>query len=419
MKNLINKLRELRQGGFFYILFGGTLSKLVAFFSSIVVVRLLDKSSYAALAYADNIFFYITLFSGLGMASAVLKFCVNENEQVNMAYYKFAFKWGSLFQTLVLVFVACIIYKMQLPFLEAKSLIFLLIPYGFLHYWYVLFQSFLRTRFENKKYAVSGFVQVLLTFCLSIVFVLFFGVAGVPYARTVAILFSIILFFGTVTNYLKSNFDYKLTKKEIRTFLTLAGSLLISNIFSMIMPANEAFLVNNLIKDEIVSANYKVANLIPSQLPFITSTIMVYYFPIFAKKSQEKNLWPDARNVGLNISLINGIIVICGIFLTPIIIRVAYGDAYSDTKNLSSALWMVYYLNAGFRMIPMNILPALGYVKFNVIISIASSLVHFVLDYFFITNWGINGAVFATAIIYLFTGILYWGYLYIKCRGKV
>ena len=187
----------------------------------------------------------------------------------------------------------------------------------------------------------------------------------------------------------------------------------------MIIPANETFLVNNLIRDEIISANYKVANLIPSQLPFVTNTIMIYYFPIFSKREKDPQLWQLIKKVGKYTALINILIVMVGIGITPLIIRIAYGDSYIDTAYMSNLLWGVYLINAGFRMIPMNILPALGYIKFNVIISIFSSLIHLCIDYLMIKHYGINGAVITTAITYLVTGLLYWIYVYRKCKEKL
>ena len=46
------------KGGFFHIFVGNTLVKMIAFVSSIVIVRLVDKTDYAYLTYADNLYNY-------------------------------------------------------------------------------------------------------------------------------------------------------------------------------------------------------------------------------------------------------------------------------------------------------------------------------------------------------------------------
>ena len=404
-------MKELYKGGFFHIILGGMLSKMIAFISSIVIVRLVDKEAYAALAYADNIYSYITLVAGLGMASAVLKFAIGEKEK-NYVFYRFSFLWGSLFQIVLLIAVCIVIGFTNIPFQGTKALLYLLIPYGLLYYWGSLIQSFFRTEFQNERYAKFSFLQVFLTFVLSIIGVLNIGIAGVPLARAGALIAAILLygknFFSVLVRKIS---NIKLTNIEKKSFLIMAFSLLISNVFSMIMPLNESFLVNNLIADEVITANYKVANLIPSQLAFVTSSIVIYYFPIIAKESDRAAVWKKAVSIGKWVGALIGVISIVGIVITPIILQIVYGDQYSDARLISRMLWIAYGLNAGFRMFPMNVLPAIGCTKYNVIISGASCVVHFILDYIFIQNWGIYGVVYATGLVYLGTGFLYWYYL--------
>ena len=411
LKRSVNKMKELYKGGFFHIILGGMLSKMIAFISSIVIVRLVDKEAYAALAYADNIYSYITLVAGLGMASAVLKFAIGEKEK-NYVFYRFSFLWGSLFQIVLLIAVCIVIGFTNIPFQGTKALLYLLIPYGLLYYWGSLIQSFFRTEFQNERYAKFSFLQVFLTFVLSIIGVLNIGIAGVPLARAGALIAAILLygknFFSVLVRKIS---NIKLTNIEKKSFLIMAFSLLISNVFSMIMPLNESFLVNNLIADEVITANYKVANLIPSQLAFVTSSIVIYYFPIIAKESDRAAVWKKAVSIGKWVGALIGVISIVGIVITPIILQIVYGDQYSDARLISRMLWIAYGLNAGFRMFPMNVLPAIGCTKYNVIISGASCVVHFILDYIFIQNWGIYGVVYATGLVYLGTGFLYWYYL--------
>lgn len=207
-----------------------------------------------------------------------------------------------------------------------------------------------------------------------------------------------------------------LDKIEIKSFFIMGLSLLISNVFSMIMPLNETFLVNNLISDEIITANYKVANLIPSQLSFVTSSIVIYYFPILAQERNKIIVWEKSKKIGKYILFLIGFISMIGIIVTPIIITYIYGNQYNDAKNISILLWIVNCLNAGFRMLPMNILPALGCVKYNVAVSALSSIVHLILDYIFIVKLGIYGVVYATGIVYLISGVLYWYYLAKKTK---
>lgn len=412
MNEIVKKLRSLYKRGFFHIFAGGICSKLVAFVSSIVIVRLVDKEAYAALAYADNIYSYVTLVAGLGMASAVLKYSMGENRDKNDSFYRFSMVYGTLFQVVLLVLISIVVSKVDVPFKETSALLYSLLPYGFLYYWALLLQSFFRTELKNNRYAQFSFLQILLVFILTVLGIKIAGVGAVPFARTIALVLVIAVygrpFFQRVWH---ANLQ-SLEKSEIRGFMAMAISLLVSNIFSMIMPLNETFLVNNMIADEVATANYKVANLIPSQLPFVTSSIVIYFFPILAKEQDKKKVWNRAKQIGRNVFLLIMFISLVGFIITPFIIRFVYGSKYDDARVISGILWIVYGLNAGMRMMPMNILPAVGCVKYNVILSMLSCIIHLVLDFIFIKSLGIYGAAFATGIVYLVSGVLYWYYLF-------
>ena len=77
--------------------------------------------------------------------------------------------------------------------------------------------------------------------------------------------------------------------------MSMSVALMVSNLFSMIMPINEQTLVNEILHNEIITANYRVATLIPSQMSFITQSIIIYYFTILAQK---ENI-AEARERGL------------------------------------------------------------------------------------------------------------------------
>ena len=92
-------LLGLLRGGFFHILTGNFLNKAISMVSGIVIARLVDKSSYAYLSYADNIYSYIALATGLGLPNALLKFCSADNDKsLNLAYIKYTYKVGGAYE---------------------------------------------------------------------------------------------------------------------------------------------------------------------------------------------------------------------------------------------------------------------------------------------------------------------------------
>lgn len=417
MDNIIKKIKNLFDKGFFHILLGGSLTKIIAFMSSIAVVRLLTKEEYAFLAYTDNIYAYILLICGLGTSSAILKFCTSDNSKKDTAFLSYAFKFGTIFQICLTIMIPIALSFITVAFDETRTYISILIFYPLLYFWVGLLQSFMRTQYKNKQYAYAGILQSIVVLLFSVIFAALWGVSGIIGARYIALIIVLFYCYKVIRQDINKE-KYLLSKDEKKSFISLAIALLIANVFSMIMPINENFLINNIIQSEEITANFKVASLIPSQLPFFTTAIITYYFPIFARMKNEEEIWKQSKNIGKVTLLIIGIISIVGIIISPLIIKIVYGNQYNGIDNLMTILWIINAINAGFRMLPMNILPAIGYAKFNMILSIVTCAFHFIMDYFFITHFGINGAVIAGGISYLVSGVAYWIYLKMKCGGK-
>lgn len=423
MERYISYIKKLMRGGFFHILVGGSLTKIIAFTSSILIVRFLSKNEYAYLAYADNIYSYILLVCGLGCSSAILKFCVSEDVQKNFAYFRYAIKFGTMAQVLIMTITIIIIEHVEIAFPESKKYIYSLLFYPFLYFWVGTIQSYMRSIFKNKEFAYSGIIQSCIVLGCSVIFVLIWDGYGVVGARYVALIIVSIYGLRVIIKEIgiidKKNIC--LSKSEKKEFIRLGLALLFANLFSMIMPNNESFLINNILQNANITAEYKVASLIPTQLPFFTSAIVTYYFPIFAKMENNRLIWEKVKRVGyLTGGIILGVTLV-GIFVSPVIIRIFYGEQYSNIFVLMTFLWIINAINAGFRMLPMNILPAIGHAKFNVLVAFVSCIIHFIIDYFLITYFGIKGAVFAGGIVYFSSGVAYWIYLKrtLNCSGKV
>lgn len=413
-----DKIASLYKNGFFHIFAGNILNKLFAYISSIVIVRLVSKEDYAGLAYVDNIYSYATLFAGMGMASAILKYCSSDNQRKNLAYLKISLKYGIPFQIGIVFFIIILAAFFEFPFPGVKGLVLFYCLYPIMEYCFLLFQSVIRALLQSKLYVKMSVIQMGSVMAVGIVLAMLIGVKGVLAARYIAVLLAGGIGAASIIKQFKGVQEETLSRSEIKAFLSMSVSLLIANLFSMVMPLNETFLINNLIRDEVVTANYKVATMFPAQLTFITSSLMVYYFPIIARADDKKEVWKLSKKMGLLIGVVILAIVVCGVVLSKNIILAIYGERYYDAVELSRIFWVVYSLNAGFRMLPMNILPAIGRAKFNAIAAGVTSIIHFGIDYFMIANYGIVGVAVATTLMYLLSGIAYWIYLYISCRGN-
>lgn len=414
--NFQEKIKSLAKGGFFHVFIGSTLVKMIAFISSIVVVRLVDKQDYAYLTFADNLYNYVNAFAGLGMTSAILKFCAMAKTKVeDKAYFSFALKYGTLFQILLAGGVVGYVTFFDIPFPKARGIAYLLVLYPVLYNILQTIMSYLRAHGENQLYARMGVMQTAVVFVGSALFVVWLSITGIAIARYIAILLTILCSVKFLKQKLQNVPKASLTKEQIKGFMVMSLSLMISNLFSLIMPMNEMTLVNEILRNEVMTANYKVAIMIPGQLPFITQSIVVYYFTIIAKMENKKEIWALSKKIGVVTTIIIAGISVIGAVLSPYIIRIVYGKAYEDAILLSVIFWIVYAINASIRMIPMNFLPAIGVAKFNAIAAGVSCLLHLAITYMAIKQWGIWGVGAASVLVYLLSGAGYWLYLRKQC----
>lgn len=407
-----SKIKSLIDQGFFHIFVGNILIKFISFFTSIIIVRMISKENYAYFIYSNNLYAYITLFSGFGLATALLKYCsIRDDKGKNKAFLLFSLKYGVLAQLILSSLILVYIHYFEVPFPEAKSLVSLMFLTPTMSYVVEVIQNFVRANGKNKLYSFIAVIQTVSILIFTITFVYFYNVYGIPLATYLAFLVSILIGFSFIKKEYGKSEKKSIDKNIKKAFIMMGISLMIANFFSMILPINELTIISSLIKDEIVTANYKVGVMIPSQIGFITGSAMIFYFPILAKMRNNSEIINLALKIQFYIGLVVLVVSLIGFILSPFIINYLYGNEYYDSVKIQRIFWIVNAINAGFRMIPLNIMPALGRVRFNALISIFTAIVHLFLSYIFISRFGIDGAAYSLIIVYTFSGIISWYYL--------
>jgi O-antigen/teichoic acid export membrane protein len=84
--------------------------------------------------------------------------------------------------------------------------------------------------------------------------------------------------------------------------------------------------------------------------------------------------------------------------------------------GLMRMMWIAFTINSVVRMPVGSVLGAIGKVKFNAINSGITAACHLVLDYIFISYFGISGAAAALTIAYIGSGIANIIYLNVLAR---
>lgn len=412
IRKSLNKVKFFIKDGFFHIMLGSTLNKAIAFISSIVIVRIVSKSDYGLLTYVDNLYSYIGLFTGLGMSTAIMKCCTTETDKGrDRKYLAFSLKYGCIVQLVLSLILVAYTLLMGTTFEGANNLVYLKALYPCAAFAVTLLQNYLRSQGENKKYSYVSVLQTATILICSIILAFPMNVYGVVISRYIGLTIAMALLIVFSRAILQDSQKQKFEKSEVSEYLSLSMSIMVTDIFTTIIPLNEIFLISEVFKDKDVTASFKVATMFPSQLMFVAGSIVIYIFPKIVKKKNFKDAFNYIKKSALFcFALIAGITVV-GILANRLLILGIYGEAYLDGLRLSNVYWLVYMINAGIRIVPVQVMAALGKAKLNAYVSVATAFLHAVVFYFAIAKIGVMAGALLTGAVYIVSAVSLWGVL--------
>ena len=404
IKVLINK-------GIFYILAGNIINKFTVFFGSIVLVRLLDKKTYGELTYIENLYGYIYILAGLGLANAVIRYIILAKEREKQAgIYSFLIKKGTFYNILLLVSFTFVllIYHHPKEFESVKYLCIiyiLILPFQFLidvNLWTE------RAFFQNKRY-------MLYSCLLSIIAVLgkvlgsFKGdlITIILLFLSVYIVVAVLILICTKNKYfnrIKIENPNKKTKKEIKIF---SFQYMLTNSLWSIFMLNDIFFLGRILKNPEIVADYKVAYVLPGTLALLSLSIGVFVTPYFIKHEDDKkwirkNYW---YTLFATVGVMGIATVLISIFARPIIVLI-YGKDYLSIIPIMKKLLIVVFINNGFRYTTANLLSAVGKIKGNMITAVLGLILQILLNFILIPIYGSSGAAYSNIIVYSLMAII-------------
>lgn len=430
MQLLLNKLREilkkLLDRGFFHIFIGNTLVKCVSLCSAILLPRILvPESLYGMMTTVDNVNSYLILMNGMGLANSVLRYCSMKNTQEEKsAVFRFCLKFGLLANGLIIaVYVPLLMFTTLFSggnYGAAKTYILVACFIPVLTYIQDVAMIYMRSNLMNREYSKISVAYTIFYAGFQIVFTLMYSLDGVFIGRYIALSITVaICFWLLMRNEVLTKERVQLPKDEKKQIIIYGFGAMITNMFSLIMPQNETLVVNLVLKDLTTTAYYKAASMIPSNLQYIATSVVVFVFPYFAKHTGD-GVWieKNVKRLILGMMALMLPIIAVGYVLTPYIILWIYGQNYEPAISIMRPMWVAFGINGIIRVPVGNILAALGELRFNIILSVFISVLHFVLDYFFISRMGIGGAAYALMVAYTVSSISSLIYIFTRCRRK-
>lgn len=423
-KSVINYVNILWKKGAVHIFIGSFLTKFVAFFGSIFLVRVLEKSSYGILSYIENIYGYIYIFAGMGLGNALLRYVIiakDKDEKYN--YFKYSITRGSTFNIIlvIIVIISSHYYPHPEEFKSVQTLLMifiLVLPFQFLVDSNTLTY---RAMLANKRYAVTAFLATTLLIIGRYVGARLYDVYGVIIAVIIINLFlGVLLSIITYNKYFKGGYSVDLTKKERKNVNYYSIQYMITNGIWAIFMLNDIFLLSRLIGDPTVVADYKVAYVLPGNLSVLSTAIGIFIGPYFIKHELDHIwVWNNYKKVILSVMGIIIPIVIILLVFPKMVITFLYGKQYNNIVTLMRLLLISGFINSACRYPTAYILSSMGQIKYNMIVSFAGVILQISLNIMLIPVYGAIGAAVTSIIVYFLMAVILFIIFARKYRYKI
>lgn len=405
---MLSFIRLLYAKGAFHILLSTFATRFAEFFGTIAVVRLLTKEEYGLVSYVENIYGYLLIFAGLGLSNGLLRYAVLAEGALKQAYFSYVLR-GSLLRNCALALGLLAVNSLA-PYpqefeaaREWVPLMALLLPLQDL----VKDGRFgLRALFRNKLYAELSLAVSLLLITGRIVGAWLDGAGGVLWSRVLVNGAFAVLVVHLARAAYKQEAGTEaepsgLTHLQRRELDRYAGQYMLTNGLWALFMLNDTFLLGQLGSSPSVLAEYKVAYVVPGILAIFATSVGMFAGPYFTKHEHER-VWVCRnwqRTLLLTAAVTGLMAAVFALLARPLVVAV-YGEAYEDIAPLMRWLLLASFIYSGLGYTTVNLLSAMGEVRYNINVSLAGIAVQVVQDCLLIPSLGAYGVAFSSCITY-------------------
>lgn len=412
----------LRRRGFFHIIAGSTLAKIAGFVSVFFLPRFLSKADYGLLTYVENIRNYVMLFNGLGITQATLRYCAQEgSDEEKKGYFITTLKVGIAADVALIVVTTAAYLVITFPFEGARFQLVLSSCLPVLYFLFTDIQLLLRATFQNQRYSVYNFTYSFLLMIFQIVFAVLWGVTGVMISKYISMALCVVMGFLLIRDLPLMKVKALMPDRaQVKQMIRFGIVMLTASATSQVMSYNETFIVGQLLKDEELLAEYRVAANILSISLFLLEALLVFILPYFIQHIRDKKwIWENYKKL----FAINGVVMTVfhlGLFIfAKLYLYIFAGPEYMGAAPLVRMFLIASWIQAVFRGISGNILAVTGEEKFNLKINIVFVVVHAVIDVAAVKMLGIYGAAIALIVVYLLSGLIMNLHLRNSCKSQI
>jgi O-antigen/teichoic acid export membrane protein len=404
--------RYLHNTGWF--LFTRICSLVVAFFTTVYVIRYLGPENYGTLSYAVSFVSLFGFIASLGIDQIVYRELVKrpEDEAQIMGSALSLKLLGGLTATLLAIGSAIILGVTQIELILISIVSLTLFGAAGQIFTYVY-----QAKVQSKYPAL---ITLSISFILAIVklLVIYFD-KGLIYFALVLLLESLLyaVFFAfSYQKHFKMLQHWKADKSTMQTLFATSWPLMLSTVSIMIYARIDQVMLRHYIDTTAVGI-YDAAVRLADVWYIIPNVILGALFPaiINAQKSSP-NLFRKriqmcaALLVGLNL-----LIIIPTNILAPYIIETLFGNSFIGTADvLTIYIWSLIGFSLGQLM--NTYLIAENYIYIYLYTSVGTVIVNVLLNIWWIPLYGVNGAALATLVSYSLIPILPFGFKKIRVQ---
>lgn len=400
--------------GFGHIFGANTINQVFAFASNFILIRILSKGEYGIYSYAFNIYSFFALAIGFGMESACMQVCSekmkgNGDADRNM---RFGILFGSGFNLILGVFIILGALFLPLPLAGVAEVLWLFALMPFVTSLFNLTQTYFRYQLMNVEYSKCSVLNTALILAGSVAGAVLLKTPGLIVFREAAMLVTVLLavwiYRFPLARILKAA---RISVREKIDMLKIAAISMLNIATGQLLYLIDVFLIGMLISDELVVASYKTATIVPNALLFIPTALVVYIYPYFAQKQDDK-AWVKEKYFLLlkYFGLFNILVSVMLIILAPLIIRILFGAQYLDAVTAFRILSLSYFFSATFRKTTGNILVTQRKLHVNFWIGVMEGVLNIISNWFLILFMGAVGAAVTTLIICVVSSAVSVGY---------
>lgn len=397
-----NSIKQLAEKGALHILVGNFATKFVAFFGSMFLSRILDKTELGVLSYMENLTGYAVVFMGLGLSNAILRFVVlSESKEKKLAYFNYVARKSWIIDIIIVgaVLGINIFYPHKEGFALAKTLLpvyILSIPFQD-----KINQSQMNERasFDNKRFAIVSVGSAAALVIARVISAKIGGLNAVVYGVVLAnLLLGIGLPLLTRKKHYSGVNQVQLTKEEKKEASTYSFQYMITNGLWSIFMLADVYLLGALLSDPTVLADYKIAYAFPANMSIFSSAIGIFIAPYFVKNENNKEWIRENYKKTLLISIVVFGLVGAGLFVLAKPLIWLFGKKYLNVVPLMRLLIVSGLVENVLRYPIANILAAIGKVKYNMMVAAGGFVIRVILNIIFIPKY-MGYAVAGNAIV--------------------